>query len=67
MTRADASMPYTLTMIGFALGGVMMGRLADRFGIFVPMLIGIVSLSLGYVAARSGWQLHGCSRSRTGC
>ena len=33
VARADASLPYTLTMIGFALGGVVMGRLADRFGI----------------------------------
>ena len=31
--RAAASLPYTLTMIGFAGGGVLMGRLADRFGI----------------------------------
>src|SRR5665811_1808597 len=29
VARADASLPYTLTMIGFGLGGVMMGRLAD--------------------------------------
>ena len=35
--RAAASLPYTLTMIGFAGGGVVMGRLADRFGIIVPM------------------------------
>jgi len=51
LARGEASIPYTLTMVGFALGGVMMGRLADRFGIFVPILIGTVSLALGYVAA----------------
>ena len=51
LARGEASVPYTLTMIGFAIGGVMMGRLADRFGIFVPLLLGIVSLALGYVAA----------------
>jgi MFS family permease len=49
--RAAASLPYTLTMIGFAIGGVMMGRLADRRGIVPPMLIGAAALSLGYVAA----------------
>ena len=27
--RADASFPYTLTMIGFGVGGVLMGRLAE--------------------------------------
>ena len=47
--RADASLPYTLAMIGFACGGVVMGRLADRFGIAVPLAIGTVSLSLGYL------------------
>ena len=31
--RGGASIPYTATMVGFAVGGVMMGRLADRFGI----------------------------------
>ena len=51
LARGEASVPYTLTMIGFALGGVMMGRLADRFGIFVPVLLGTFALALGYVAA----------------
>ena len=38
LDRGEASVPYTLTMVGFALGGVMMGRIADRFGIFVPLM-----------------------------
>ena len=29
VARADASLPFTLAMLGFALGGVLMGRLAD--------------------------------------
>ncbi|HEV2573806.1 MAG TPA: MFS transporter [Beijerinckiaceae bacterium] len=49
--RNQASLPYTLTMVGFAFGGVFMGRLADRFGVFVPLLIGALALSLGYVAS----------------
>ena len=28
--RGDASLPYTATMLGFAVGGVLMGRLSDR-------------------------------------
>ena len=31
--RNAASMPYTGAMIGFAFGGVAMGRLLDRYGI----------------------------------
>lgn len=32
VVRGDASLPYTLTLIGFGIGGIVMGRLADRFG-----------------------------------
>jgi MFS family permease len=49
--RADASLPFTLTMFGFALGGVAMGRLQDRFGILVPALMGVAALTLGFFAA----------------
>ena len=49
--RADASMPYSMLMIGFGVGGLLMGRLADRFGVMVPLLIGAVSLGLGYLVA----------------
>jgi MFS family permease len=51
VARADASLPYTLTTVGFGIGGLFMGRLADRFGVMVPLLIGAVSLGLGFVAA----------------
>lgn len=51
VTRADASLPYTLTMIGFGVGGIMMGRLSDRFGVMVPVMIGAVGIGLGYVGA----------------
>ena len=38
VARADASLPFTLAMIGFACGGVLMGRLTDRFGIAAPVI-----------------------------
>jgi len=49
--RAGASMPYTALMIGFGLGGLAMGRLADRVGVMWPVLIGSGGLGLGYVLA----------------
>ena len=49
VSRAQASLPYTLMMIGFGLGCVLMGKLADRFGIVPVILIGAVSLGLGFV------------------
>ncbi|MEC9345487.1 MAG: MFS transporter [Pseudomonadota bacterium] len=58
--RGGASLPYTATMLGFAAGGVLMGRLADRYGTRMPLMAGGVLLALGYgVAAlsQSIWQL----------
>jgi hypothetical protein len=49
--RGGASLPYTLTMIGFGIGGIVMGRLADRFGVAVPVVIGAFGLGTGFVAA----------------
>ena len=51
VARADASLPYTLLMIGFGIGGILMGRLADRFGVTVPLLIGAVGIGFGYTSA----------------
>src|SRR5690606_41035638 len=32
VARADASLPYTLTMVGYALGNLFIGRAVDRWG-----------------------------------
>lgn len=59
VSRADASLPYTLTMVGFGLGGILMGRLSDRFGVVTPIIIGTLGLSLGFIVAglsTSLWQ-----------
>ena len=49
--RAEASFPYTVTLIGFGLGGILMGRLSDRFGVMVAALVGAAGLGLGFAAA----------------
>lgn len=51
VSRAWASMPYSAIMLGFGLGGIMMGRLSDRIGLFLPIVIGGLTLGLGYVLA----------------
>jgi MFS family permease len=59
VARADASLPYTLTMIGFGLSSIVMGRLSDRFGIMIPVIIGAFSQALGFAVAGSAaslWQ-----------
>lgn len=55
--RAAASLPYTATMLGFAVGGVVMGRLSDRFGIMLPVIVGALMLCVGYVAASQATSL----------
>ncbi len=59
VARGDASLPYTLTMIGFGLGGVAMGRFADRYGAMATVLVGAAGSGAGFIAsgfAGSLWQ-----------
>jgi MFS family permease len=50
VTRSEASLPYTATMLGFALGNLILGRVVDRLGI-VPALVGAVLLVAASTAA----------------
>jgi MFS family permease len=51
VARADAALPYTLTMLGFGVGGVLLGRLADRRGVAIPLMLGGISLGAGFILA----------------
>jgi MFS family permease len=51
VARADASLPYTLTMIGFGAGTVALGRLVDRLGIVLPLIGAILTLGLAFVVS----------------
>jgi MFS family permease len=62
VSRADASLPFTMVMFGFAGGGVLMGRLADRFGIALPL--GIGTLALTGISRSDGRRTCGWSHSR---
>jgi MFS family permease len=71
--RGDASLPYTLTMLGFGIGGILMGRLADRFGVAVPVMLGSFGLGAGFIAAGMSGSLlqftlaHGILIGLLGC
>jgi MFS family permease len=71
--RSDASLPYTLLMIGFGIGGMFMGRLADRKGVHVALLLGAAGLGAGFVLAslsHSIWAfslIHGVLIGLLGC
>ena len=51
VARADASLPYTLTMLAFGAAGIVMGRLSDRYGIMLPVALGAILLGAGYLIA----------------
>jgi len=50
-SRSAVSLAYTLTMFGFGLGGVIVGRLTDRFGIVTAMAASIACIGAAYVLA----------------
>ena len=49
--RAEASLPYTATMVGFALGNMFIGRAVDRFGMARSMAGAGLVMALGYALA----------------
>src|SRR5216683_802007 len=57
VARSAASLPYTVTMISFGFGGILMGRLSDRFGILAPVVGGTIVLGLGYAVASQATSL----------
>jgi MFS family permease len=60
ITRGEASLSYTVLMVGFAFGAIATGRLADRFGIRITLVFGALALSVSYVLggmASAPWQL----------
>lgn len=49
--RADASLPYTFTMIGFALGNFAVGRVVDRLGISTALIMAALMIAVGMGAS----------------
>jgi len=49
--RSDASLPYTWAMLGFGVGGMVIGRLVDRYGIVRPVFVSTLVLTLAFLAA----------------
>ena len=66
VARADASLPYTMGMLGFAVGAVAFGRLVDRLGVVAPLVLSTLLLGFAYIGSAFSaniWQLaivHGC-------
>ncbi len=50
-TRGEISGAFTLAMLGFGVGGVVIGRVTDRLGIVPAIALGMLALAIGYVTA----------------
>jgi MFS family permease len=57
VSRGQAALPYTLLMLGFGIGGILMGKVADRFGVMPPLILGGVATCVGYVLASQAQSL----------
>jgi len=60
IARGEASLPYTVAMLGFAAGAVIIGRLVDRFGIIAPLVLSTLLLGGAYISSAfvaNIWQL----------
>ena len=49
--RGTASIPFALTMVGFAIGNLVMGHVVDRYGITKTIILAATVNTAGYIAA----------------
>lgn len=70
LDRGGASLPYFATMIGIAVGGTLIGRMTDRFGMMPLMIMGGLMLAGGYALssqATAYWQFVLIQAGMIGC
>ena len=61
INRSMASLPYALFMMGFGVGGIVLGKMADRVGILWPALVSAIAVPAGFIAAAQAtnlWQFN---------
>ncbi|HVF63589.1 MAG TPA: MFS transporter [Casimicrobiaceae bacterium] len=58
VARADASLPYTALLIGWGVGGVLMGRIADRHGVMRALMFGSLAVAAGFALASSARDIY---------
>jgi MFS family permease len=52
--RSVPALAYSLAWLGASFGGIMMGRIAERFGIRATVMFGASMIAVGLVVAQSG-------------
>ena len=49
--RSVTSLPFTLNMIGFAVGNLVIGRIIDRFGVIISVIAAAMASAIAYYLA----------------
>lgn len=57
VSRSDAALPYTLTMVGYALGNYFIGRAVDKYGITKSLIVCALGIAAGFVVAAASGSL----------
>ncbi len=57
-SRAATSLPYTLCMVGFATGNLVMGRVVDRLGITRALIAASTMMSVGFALSAVSGSIH---------
>ena len=56
--RSVTSLPFTLTMIGFAVGNLVIGRIIDRFGVIISVIAAAIASASAYYLASQTQYFH---------
>ena len=51
ISRGMATVPFTMVMFGFAVGGIAIGGIVDRYGIVRPLGVSVIALAVSYLLA----------------
>jgi MFS family permease len=47
--RGKASLLYATTMVGFGLGNFLIGKIIDKYGLKLPIIVAVITLVLSYL------------------
>jgi len=56
--RSVTSLPFTLNMIGFAVGNLIIGQIIDRFGVIISVIAAAVTSATAYYLASQTQSFH---------
>ena len=56
--RGGATLPYTLTLVGFAIGNFLIGHLVDKYGVVKALVFGTILISVSFLVSAFSFNLN---------